>query len=117
LTACRTTSRTATHDTVYIDRLRTEKVVQCDSVHIDRWHNVYTSGDTVYRVDSVANYRLLRVHDTLTLRDSVYRGSESVQATQRVVARAPGWAWAAVGIGAALLLAAGLRVFLKVSSF
>lgn len=72
LCSCNTTRHTATHDTVYVDKTRTEYKWQYDSIYIDRWHNQYTAGDTVYRVDSLFTYRLLRVHDTLTLRDSIY---------------------------------------------
>lgn len=72
LCSCQCHRHTATHDTVYVDKVRTELRWQYDSIYIDRWHNVYTAGDTVYRVDSLVSYRLLRVHDTLTLRDSIY---------------------------------------------
>ena len=69
---CGSSRHTATHDTVYVDRVRVEKQRVLDSVYVDRWHNVWVSGDTVYRVDSVVKNRLLAVHDTLRLRDSVY---------------------------------------------
>lgn len=36
-----------------------------DSIYIDRWHAVYTKGDTVYRTDSVYARRYVQVHDTV----------------------------------------------------
>ena len=70
--SCRTTRHTATHDTVFIDKVRTEYATRIDSVWRDCWHTEYREGDTVYRVDSLVLYRYLFRGDTVTLHDSVY---------------------------------------------
>ena len=63
--------RTATHDTVYVDRVRTETLRLTDSVWHDRWHTQYVAGDTVYRVDSLVMHRVATVHDTVRMGDTV----------------------------------------------
>lgn len=72
LCCCKSARHTATHDTIYVDKWRTEYSVRVDSVWNDRWHTIYTSGDTVYRFDSVALYRYIYKHDTINSRDSIY---------------------------------------------
>lgn len=72
LCSCKATRHTATHDTVYVDKVRTEYRTKIDSVFNDRWHTEYVRGDTVFRVDSLVLYRYVFRGDTLTVRDSIY---------------------------------------------
>ena len=72
LCSCNTTRSTATHDTVYVDKVRTEYRTKIDSIWNDRWHTQYVKGDTVYRVDSLVMHRYVFRGDTLTVHDSIY---------------------------------------------
>ena len=72
MAGCKTTRHTATHDTVYVDRVRTEYQWRHDSIYTDRWHDRWLQGDTVYMRDSVVCYRWHTLTDTLTMHDSVY---------------------------------------------
>jgi len=54
-----TTSTRIVYQTIYQDRF--------DSVYIDRWHDVYIKGDTVFKTDSIINYRYKYLTNTDTL--------------------------------------------------
>lgn len=60
--ALKTTDRIVT-DTVYVVQRDSSAVkthdVRVDSVYVDRWHTTTTSGDTVYKTDSVVLFRYL----------------------------------------------------------
>lgn len=51
------------HEIEYRDRY--------DSVYIDRNHYIYTKGDTVYKTDSVVEYRSKYIKDTVIKHDTV----------------------------------------------
>ena len=72
LTSCKTTQHTATHDTIYVNTERVEYQWRHDSIYLDRWHDRWVQGDTVYLRDSVVHYRWHTKTDTLALHDSVY---------------------------------------------
>lgn len=106
---CKSWRHTATHDTIFVDKWRTEYSVRVDSVWNDRWHTIYTSGDTVYRFDSVALYRYIYKHDTINSRDSIYISKADTTAIE-VAKPLSGWRkfeiggfwvllFAAVGVG------------------
>ena len=72
LAACKSTRHTATHDTIYVNTERVEYQWRHDSIYLDRWHDRWVLGDTVYLRDSVVHYRWHTKTDTLALHDSVY---------------------------------------------
>ena len=72
LTSCRSTRHTATHDTIYVNTERVEYQWKHDSIYLDRWHDRWVMGDTVYMRDSVVHYRWHTKTDTVALHDSVY---------------------------------------------
>ena len=72
LAACKSTRHTATHDTIYVNTERVEYQWRHDSIYLDRWHDRWVMGDTVYLRDSVVHYRWHTKTDTVTLHDSVY---------------------------------------------
>lgn len=72
LAACKTTRHTATHDTIYVNTERVEYQWKHDSIYLDRWHDRWVMGDTVYMRDSVVHYRWHTKTDTVALHDSVY---------------------------------------------
>ena len=72
LAACKSTRHTATHDTIYVNSERVEYQWRHDSIYLDRWHDRWVMGDTVYLRDSVVHYRWHTKTDTVTLHDSVY---------------------------------------------
>ena len=72
LTSCKPTQHTATHDTIYVNSERVEYQWRHDSIYLDRWHDRWVMGDTVYLRDSVVHYRWHTKTDTLALHDSVY---------------------------------------------
>lgn len=72
LAACKSTRHTATHDTIYVNSERVEYQWRHDSIYLDRWHDRWVMGDTVYLRDSVVHYRWHTKTDTLALHDSVY---------------------------------------------
>ena len=72
LCACKSTRHTATHDTIYVNSERVEYQWRHDSIYLDRWHDRWVMGDTVYLRDSVVHYRWHTKTDTVALHDSVY---------------------------------------------
>ena len=72
LTSCKSTRHTATHDTIYVNTERVEYQWKHDSIYLDRWHDRWVLGDTVYLRDSVVHYRWHTKTDTVALHDSVY---------------------------------------------
>lgn len=72
LTSCKSTRHTATHDTIYVNTERVEYQWKHDSIYLDRWHDRWVLGDTVYLRDSVVHYRWHTKRDTVALHDSVY---------------------------------------------
>ena len=72
LAACKSTRHTATHDTIYVNTERVEYQWRHDSIYLDRWHDRWVMGDTVYLRDSVVHYRWHTKIDTLALHDSIY---------------------------------------------
>ena len=72
LAACKSTRHTATHDTIYVNSERVEYQWRHDSIYLDRWHDRWVMGDTVYLRDSVVHYRWHTKTDTVALHDSVY---------------------------------------------
>jgi hypothetical protein len=72
LAACKSTRHMATHDTIYVNTERVEYQWRHDSIYLDRWHDRWVIGDTVYMRDSVVHYRWHTKIDTLALHDSVY---------------------------------------------
>lgn len=72
LSACKSTRHTATHDTIYVNTERVEYQWKHDSIYLDRWHDRWVMGDTVYLRDSVVHYRWHTKRDTVALHDSVY---------------------------------------------
>lgn len=72
LAACKATRHTATHDTIYVNTERVEYQWKHDSIYLDRWHDRWVIGDTVYLRDSVVHYRWHTKTDTVALHDSVY---------------------------------------------
>ena len=71
LAACKSTRHTATHDTIYVNTERVEYQWRHDSIYLDRWHDRWVMGDTVYLRDSVVHYRWHTKIDTLALHDSI----------------------------------------------
>ena len=72
LAACKSTRHTATHDTIYVNSERVEYQWRHDSIYLDRWHDRWVMGDTVYMRDSVVHYRWHTKTDTVALHDSIY---------------------------------------------
>lgn len=70
--SCKTTRHTATHDTIYVNTERVEYQWRHDSIYLDRWHDRWVMGDTVYLRDSVVHYRWHTKTDTVALHDSIY---------------------------------------------
>ena len=95
LAGCKVSELTATHDTVFRDRVRTETLYSIDSVYVDRWHTVRTSGDTVYRIDSLVRTRVLTVKDTVRMTDTLYISRSEKQA---VVKERKRWPIGVIGI-------------------
>lgn len=84
LCGCRTVReaesvKVSSHDTVYVSK----SDVLRDSVYVDRWRDVYVSGDTVHEVrcETVYRWRLWTVTDTLW--KAVH--SDSVAVSERTV--------------------------------
>ena len=73
LTSCKSQATLPVTDYHGRDSIRTEYVH--DSIYIDKYHNVYTKGDTVYQFDSI--YLYVAKHDTVTsniaLIDTIYK--------------------------------------------
>ncbi len=107
LTGCRATLRTATHDTVTVDKVRTEWRTRVDSVWRDRWHTQYVSGDTVYRVDSVTVCRYVKIGDTVFVRDSVYISQSDTETVEERKPRLVTWLKGAAA-GVLLMIAAAV---------
>ena len=61
-------TNTAQRDSVRIE-------IQHDSVYIDRWHSIYTKGDTVYIHDSIFRDRWKYKHDSIYFAstDTIYQ--------------------------------------------
>ena len=72
LAGCQHRRLAATHDTVYVNSERVEWQWRHDSIYLDRWHDRWVMGDTVYMRDSVVHYRWHTKRDTVALHDSVY---------------------------------------------
>ncbi len=73
LVSCKTlppTLPTGTHDR---DSIRTEYVH--DSIYTDRWHTIYTKGDTVFVHDSIWRDRWHTKHDSVYINstDTIYQ--------------------------------------------
>ena len=70
---CKTTAPSAPTNTARRDSARIE--YKHDSIYIDRWHTVYTKGDTVYVYDSIWRDRWHTRHDTLCVNksDTIYQ--------------------------------------------
>ena len=70
---CKTTAPSAQTNTARRDSARIE--YKHDSNYIDRWHTVYTKGDTVYVYDSIWRDRWHTRHDTLCVNksDTIYQ--------------------------------------------
>lgn len=107
LTGCRATLRTATHDTVTVDKVRTEWRTRVDSVWRDRWRTQYVSGDTVYRVDSVTVCRYVKFGDTVFVHDSVYISQSNTETVEERKPRLGTWL---KGAAAGVLLMIGAAV-------
>lgn len=71
-TGCRSARQTATHDTIYVTRTDQQVVERVDSVFIDRWREVMAQGDTIYVTNTITEYRLRMMHDTLRCHDTIY---------------------------------------------
>lgn len=65
--SCKTVTVQPTIHTETKDSVRTE--IRHDSIWIDRWHTIYTQGDTVFKVDSIVKekYKLVYIHDSIDL--------------------------------------------------
>lgn len=72
LTSCKSGEKLVQTDTVYVNKVEyiTDRVI--DSVYIDRYHTIYQSGDTVYKYDSVVDYRYKYINDTIFKNDTIY---------------------------------------------
>jgi hypothetical protein len=111
MTACKTThDLQTTHDTVYISKVEKDVQIKYDSVYIDRWHSHIVSGDTVHLVDSVVVYRYRLDHDTMLVRDTIYKATYNTTEKEVVETNTPTWAWWSLGI--LILLAATGAVWL-----
>lgn len=61
------------HDTTYVNKIEYRDRLIHDSVFNDRYHTIYTTGDTVYIHDSVSYNKWKIVHDSVYLHDTIYR--------------------------------------------
>lgn len=58
-----------------------------DSIYIDRWHHIYTQGDTVYIYDSIWRDR----YHTINKRDSIYiNNTDTIYQTNTIEVVKPG---------------------------
>lgn len=63
-------------DTIIVKQIDT----RVDSVYIDRWHNIITRGDTIFKLDSVVEYRW---RDRLLL-DTIFESKTDSVLVERV---------------------------------
>lgn len=121
-TSCKCPKELVTADTVYVDKTRVEYRTQYDSVWVDRWHTIYTLGDTVYRLDSVAYLKYLLKTDSIYLHDTAYVAHNEVQTVE---VEKPLSGWRKFEIGGFWVLLAGLvglgawkgyRLYVKIKS-
>ena len=98
------------HDTVY------QKMVQRDSVFVDRWHSVEVKGDTVFVRDSFAVVRYIRTTDTaykVVERPITVTRTETVEVEKRLHWWQKGLMWMGV-IGLVCLVGwIGIRIYRK----
>lgn len=68
-----------------------------DSIYVDRYNNVYVSGDTVYNNQTVYQYKYRYIHDTTHIADTAY---VTEKVTEVVEKKVPQWwvLWVAAGL-------------------
>lgn len=68
LGSCKTAQKVPTTDSVIVKTVY-ETVYQDrhDSIYIDRWHDRYIKGDTVYVTDSIIKYKYKHIYRTDTM--------------------------------------------------
>lgn len=73
--SCKSTQTLQTHDTVYVNNTEyiTDRVI--DSVYINRVHEVFVKGDSVFTVDTIYRDRTRLVYDTFIKSDTVFISS------------------------------------------
>lgn len=64
------------NDTIYVNKVEyiTDRIL--DSVYIDKYHTIYQKGDTIYKTDSIIDYRWRLQHDTILVKDTVYKSKD-----------------------------------------
>lgn len=71
--SCTSTKNLPNIDTIYVAKTEYVDKIVVDSIWQDRWHTIYTSGDTIYARDSIYVYKYKCTHDTLLLTDTLYK--------------------------------------------
>ncbi|MBQ0098824.1 MAG: hypothetical protein KBS62_07850 [Oscillospiraceae bacterium] len=71
--SCSSVNHLPATDTIYVTKTEYVDKIVVDSVWQDRWHTIYTSGDTIYARDSIYVYKYKCTHDTLLLTDTLYK--------------------------------------------
>lgn len=92
VTSCKTSKTIeSVHDTLYINNKTIDYKYLHDSIYIDRWHNVYTKGDTIFMTDSVVKYKYVINNDTLICTDTIYKVRDNFNTEYITVNKYPIW--------------------------
>lgn len=92
VTSCKTSKTIeSVHDTLYINNKTIDYKYLHDSIYIDRWHNVYTKGDTIFMTDSVVKYKYVINNDTFICTDTIYKVRDNFNTEYITVNKYPIW--------------------------
>ncbi len=98
------------HDTVY------QKMVQRDSVFVDRWHSVEVKGDTVFVTNEVTKTKVVTKTDTAyryVERPITVTRTETVEVEKRLHWWQKGLMWMGVIGLVCLVIWVGIRIYRK----